>query len=222
MRLTLASLLLVGCGSSISGKVDGDSVGPLTSGFWYAIGSDDDEVINAVAASFPDACKAYTGFYKAQADAYRDFSGDGAALAEDMKAAEQDNFPSEFWQTTLLLDADPNDDEVVGEYKIDDNINNPDSQAFVDLLHQIDYTDYEAVYLERDDSGYKWDSFYAEGGSIDVKSFRDEGQLRATGEMILHDANDKEAGAIRLNLSVTYCEDVARAYEDFLDVLSGL
>lgn len=218
MRMIFAALLLGGCGSSIKGEVDGDKVKPLSSGFWIAVGSGDDEAIYAVATTVPSACAAFAELYDAQTEAYKDFAEgfDVDALVDDMEAAEQDNLPEEFWATNIALDADPDDDEdVEGEYDVQDD------EMFLNIVHQRGYTDYEKVYIEQDSDGYQADSFYAEEGVLDVKSFKDEGGLSAKGELALRDMDDKNAGDVALNLSVSYCEEAEDAYADYLDVLAG-
>ncbi|HNC99652.1 MAG TPA: hypothetical protein PKY30_01985 [Myxococcota bacterium] len=218
MRMILAALLLGGCGSSIKGDVDGDKVKPLSSGFWFAVGSGNNEGIYAVATSVPSACKVFTEVYDAQADAYRDFAKDFDVdtLVDDMEAAEQDNLPEEYWATSVALDADPDDDEdVEGEYDVEDD------EVFINVIHQRGYTDYEKVYVDQDSDGYQTDSFYADEGVLDVKSFKDEGSLSGSSELALRDTDDKNAGDVTLNLSVSYCEDAEDAYAGYLEVLAG-
>lgn len=218
MRMILAALLLGGCGSSIKGEVDGDKVKPLSSGFWFAIGSDDDEAIYAVATSVPSACQSLTAMYDAQAQAYKDFAKgfDVDALVADMEAAEQDNLPEEYWAVSVALDADPDDGEdVEGEYNVEDE------EVFINLVHQRGYTDWKKVYVDQDSDGYQADSFGATEGVMDVKSFKDEGGLSASGDLALRDTDDKDAGEVTLHLSVSYCEEAEDAYANYLEVLSG-
>ena len=218
MRMILAALLLGGCGSSIKGDVDGDKVKPLSSGFWFAVGSGNNEGIYAIATSVPSACQTFADVYDAQADAYKAFSRDfdTETLVADMESAEQDNLPEEYWATSIALDADPDDDEdVEGEYDVEDD------EVFINVVHQRGYTDYEKVYIEQDSDGYQADSFYADEGVLDVKSFKDEGSLSAQGDLALRDTDDKNAGDVTLSLSVSYCEDAEDAYANYVDVLAG-
>lgn len=217
MRMIFAALLLGGCGSSIKGEVDGEKVKPLSSGFWFAVGSGDNQGLFAIAASVPSACLTFAEVYNAQAAAYTNFaeSFDADALVKDMEAAEQDNLPEEYWATSIALKVDPNDEDVEGEYDAQDD------ELFLNIVHQRGYTDYEKVYIEQDSDGYQADSFYAEEGILDVKSFNVDGALSAKGELSLRDANEKNAGDVTLNLSASYCVYAEEAYADYLDVLAG-
>lgn len=211
--------LLVGCGSSISGKVEGQGVGHLPSGYWYALGSGDSEIIVATVFSFPGACEAEVAVIKAQTDAYASYKNtlDQDALLDDLESAEQDNTPEDYWVFELGLDVDPDDvDEVENEY----NINEDHEDGYLNAAHRQAYTDWEAVLVNQDPSGYHIATYYSEDGTAIVNKYKQDKLLKAQVEVQLQDVDKADVGDVTINYKVPYCPEVELALDDYFNELA--
>ena len=211
--------LLIGCGSRIAGNVEGQKVGPLPSGFWYVLGSGDDEIIVADVFSFPGACEVETTYLKEVTDVYASYKTtlDQDALLDGLEDAEKGNLPEDYWNFNLTLDADPDEaDGVETEY----NINEDHEDGSFSGSHKQAYTDWEAVRVQNDSGGYHIATYYSEDGIATVTKFKDEKLLKAEVEAQLQDVNKDDVGDVVLHYKVPYCPDFEDAYADYLTELA--
>ncbi len=225
MRFVLASLLLtglIGCGSKVQGKIDDEKPMAIRDGYWFAVGSGDNEVISLVLTTIPQACETGAAYYDQAAEAYEDYfdSFDADALSDDLSDAEEDNLPEEYWSYSFTIDADPDDEEdVADDYDIEQGRG---SDALLIVTWKHDYTDWDQVLLEQDSDGYNADTYNAEDGALTITAFKEDGGIKGTAEAELEDTDRDNAGDISIKFQEIYCEEVEDAFERYIESVSGI
>jgi hypothetical protein len=221
----LSVLALSGCGGCIggvSGELNGETVDPVGSGYWFKHDMDSDIVVQVVLRSYPEACETDTEVLDAHLKATEEWGQDllrnlfnpGEAnrrYADALEEIDEEMLPETYWSTRIAFEAD-DEDEVEGDaFDIT-------RQGTIRICDQEDYNDYQDVFVDDDGSGYKRTCFVGEDGEIRISSFVDRESIAGDGEaeMVEADDQDDSAGDITFGFNVPHCDDYEDVYEDGL------
>lgn len=200
-------LLLSGCAAgSIKGKVNGEAVPAMGEGMWIAIDAAGVQYVDLITTTIPNACETLTTVTQAYSDAVAqlltDFDTDKAQAA--FEAAEQDNLPEEYWETSFAVTVDDLGSAV-------DDYDLGDPSASFSVMHVTGYTDWHD-YFTTGAAGSQSDVSTAASGSATVKSLEEDKGMSAEGEADMVDEGGSDAGSISWKMSGDFCQE----YSDLL------